>query len=395
MIEYILQGLSHYIYLLLNMLDFKDNGFILIVIVGMLLICIKDKTVYKSVILVVKSIYNVSKTKVGFIIVFLVCSYYIYILACFENQYNLILIVFTIYLFIKDILKINLILLPESEFKLVDLLKDITIPILLLFVSELATMIEKSNFDNINFAFYSLGFIPIFIIVIVVFRHLIFCEDTYNIYKKRIKIDDYDFFKITTKVSIKCKDYKITKLVLEEFLIENYNLNYNEMKLKLRNHIKYAMKEYNKKKFSKSKKQKYEKSKIFKLFELIWITNIICIIYAVIDNRFYGVSYDIFYYWSIIVLNIYFWCDLMKNRNIQNQYDFVIYMFINIILIVMLICYYIILDKTRLSEILFYLPIFVVMHLKAYNKKFPNIINMPFLTKDNFFGLDPSKYNKI
>lgn len=85
----------------------------------------------------------------------------------------------------------------------------------------------------------------------------------------------------------------------------------------------------------------------------------------------------------------------MKNRNIQNQYDFVIYMFINIILIVMLICYYIILDKTRLSEILFYLPIFVVMHLKAYNKKFPNIINMPFLTKDNFFGLDPSKYNKI
>lgn len=394
MIEYILQGLSHYIYLLLNMLDFRDNGFILIVIVGMLLICIKDKTVYKSVISVVKSIYNVSKTKVGLIIVCLVCSYYIYILACFENQYNLILIVFTIYLFMKDILKINLILLPESEFKLVDLLKDITIPILLLFVSELTTMIEKSNFDNINFAFYSLVFIPIFIIVILVFRHFIFCEDTYNIYKKRIKIDDYEFFKITTKVSIKCKDYKITRLVLEEFLIENYNLNYNEMKLKLRNHIMYAMKEYNKKKFSKSKKQKYEKSKIFKLFEFIWITNIICIIYAVIDNRFYGVSYDISYYWSIIVLNIYFWCDLMKNRNIQNQYDFVIYMFINIILIVMLICYYIRLDKTRLSEILFYVPIFVVMHLKAYNKKFPNIINMPFLTEDNFFGLNPSKYNK-
>lgn len=29
MVQYILKGLSHYIYLLFNMLDFKDNGFIL------------------------------------------------------------------------------------------------------------------------------------------------------------------------------------------------------------------------------------------------------------------------------------------------------------------------------------------------------------------------------
>ncbi len=50
MVQYILKGLSHYIYLLFNMLDFKDNGFILIIIFGMLLMCIKDKTVYKSVI---------------------------------------------------------------------------------------------------------------------------------------------------------------------------------------------------------------------------------------------------------------------------------------------------------------------------------------------------------
>lgn len=84
----------------------------------------------------------------------------------------------------------------------------------------------------------------------------------------------------------------------------------------------------------------------------------------------------------------------MKNRDIENQYDFVMYMFISIILIVMIACYFVGINNTRLSEMLFYIPIFIVVHFKAYNKKFPNILNMPFLTKNNFFGLDPSKYNK-
>ena len=169
MIRYILKGASHYIYLLLNMLDFKDNGFILIIILGMLVMCIKDKTIYKSCISVLKSIYNISKTKVGFIIVFLVFSYYIYTLIYFESKYNFMLIIFTIYLSMQDILKINLILLPESKIKLIDLLKDIAMPILVLFISEFVTMIENANFDNINYVFYSLIFIPIFIIVIIIF----------------------------------------------------------------------------------------------------------------------------------------------------------------------------------------------------------------------------------
>ena len=164
MVQYILKGLSHYIYLLFNMLDFKDNGFILIIILGMLLMCIKDKTVYKSIISVLKSIYNISKTKVVFIIVCLVFSYYTYTLIYFESKYNLILVIFTIYLFIQDILKINLILLPESKLKLIDLLKDIATPIIVLFISEFVTMLEEDSFNNINFVFCSLIFIPIFFI---------------------------------------------------------------------------------------------------------------------------------------------------------------------------------------------------------------------------------------
>lgn len=394
MVQYILKGLSHYIYLLFNMLDFKDNGFILIIILGMLLMCIKDKTVYKSIISVLKSIYNISKTKVGFIIVCLVFSYYTYTLIYFESKYNLILVIFTIYLFIQDILKINLILLPESKLKLIDLLKDIATPIIVLFMSEFVTMLEEDSFNNINFVFCSLIFIPIFFIIIIVFRHFIFCEDTYNIYKKRLKIDDYEFFKIVSIISIKSKNYIITRIVLEEFLDTAYNLSYNEMKIELKRNINNIMKRYKEKNNNKIRKQRYKKSKLFKIFEFIWSANIICVIYLAIDKRFYIGSLDISYYWSIFILNIYFWCDLMKNRDIENQYDFVMYMFINIILIVMIACYFVGINNTRLSEMLLYIPIFIVVHFKAYNKKFPNILNMPFLTKNNFFGLDPSKYNK-
>ena len=130
-----------------------------------------------------------------------------------------------------------------------------------------------------------------------------------------------------------------------------------------------------------------------KTFEIIWIANIVCIVYSVIAKRFYNVNYDISYYWSMIILNIYLWCDLMKNKDIKNQYDFVMYMFINII-IVMLIFYFLGLNRNRLSEMLFYIPILSAIHLKVYSKKIPNFMNMPFLTKDNFFGLEPSKYNK-
>lgn len=255
-------------------------------------------------------------------------------------------------------------------------------------------MLEEDSFNNINFVFCSLIFIPIFFIIIIVFRHFIFCEDTYNIYKKRLKIDDYEFFKIVSIISIKNKNYIITRIVLEEFLNTAYNLSYNEMKIELKRNINNIMKRYKEKNNNKIRKQRYKKSKLFKIFEFIWSANIICVIYLAIDKRFYIGSLDISYYWSIFILNIYFWCDLMKNRDIENQYDFVMYMFINIILIVMIACYFGGINNTKLSEMLFYIPIFIVVHFKAYNKKFPNILNMPFLTKNDFFGLDPSKYNK-
>ena len=254
-------------------------------------------------------------------------------------------------------------------------------------------MFEENNFSNVNLVFYSLIFIPIYIIVIITFRHFVFFEDTYNIYKKQLKVDDYEFFKIVSIISIKCRDYKLVKVILKTILNNISQLDYSAMKLELKNNINIIIKE-NRDEEKKIEKQKLKKGKISKTFEIIWIANIVCIVYSDIIKRFDNVNYDISYYWSMIILNIYLCCDLMKNRDIKNQYDFVMYMFINIIIIVMLIFYFIGLNRNRLSEMLFYIPILLATHLKVYSRKFPNFINIPFLTKDNFFGLDPSKYDK-
>ena len=76
------------------------------------------------------------------------------------------------------------------------------------------------------------------------------------------------------------------------------------MKLELKNNIDIIIKENKDEKKKKIKKQKLKKGKLSKTFEVIWIANIVCIIYAVMNKRFCNVNYDISYYWSMIILNI-------------------------------------------------------------------------------------------
>ena len=84
----------------------------------------------------------------------------------------------------------------------------------------------------------------------------------------------------------------------------------------------------------------------------------------------------------------------MKLKKIENQFDFVWYGFIYICLIGLLIIFSNTLKEFRLSELGFMIPIFIFIKLITYRKDFPDLLNLPFLSKNNFFGLDPQKYNK-
>ena len=188
------------------------------------------------------------------------------------------------------------------------------------------------------------------------------------------------------------KNYKITANILTRILLQNVTLNFKEFKVCLiteLSHIK-SQKQKNKKSFKKTIK----KNKIIKFFFYIWIFNIIFLIGYIADKRFNNVGYNYLYYHTYAIIIIYFWFDLMKLKKIENQFDFVWYGFIYICLIGLLIIFSNTLKEFRLSELGFMIPIFIFIKLITYRKDFPDLLNLPFLSKNNFFGLDPQKYNK-
>ena len=105
-------------------------------------------------------------------------------------------------------------------------------------------------------------------------------------------------------------------------------------------------------------------------------------------------SFDFWYYCSFSILIIYLWYDLMKIKKIENQFDYVMYMFIYVILIIFLLIYNHSLNGMRLTEFGFLIPIFIFLRVYTYNKNFPNLLTLPFLSKNNFFGLNPDDYKK-
>ena len=225
-----------------------------------------------------------------------------------------------------------------------------------------------------------------------VFKHFCIYTDFYIYNKEYIPCNDFEFFRFFNYTLLKTKNYKITANILTRILLQNVTLNFKEFKVCLiteLSHIK-SQKQKNKKSFKKTIK----KNKIIKFFFYIWIFNIIFLIGYIADKRFNNVGYNYLYYHTYAIIIIYFWFDLMKLKKIENQFDFVWYGFIYICLIGLLIIFSNTLKEFRLSELGFMIPIFIFIKLITYRKDFPDLLNLPFLSKNNFFGLDPQKYNK-
>lgn len=78
-LKYIWEGFLHYINLLFELFDFKDLGFMWIILIGIFIISIFNKSVRNSIIGLIHPFINVVKTLPGFIFFILFLSYYIYI----------------------------------------------------------------------------------------------------------------------------------------------------------------------------------------------------------------------------------------------------------------------------------------------------------------------------
>ncbi len=108
-------------------------------------------------------------------------------------------------------------------------------------------------------------------------------------------------------------------------------------------------------------------------------------------KRFFNSNFDIGYYLSLAVLNIYFIVDMMKFYKIECQYDFVIYFVISIVEYIILLIYYIQIQNGRLSNMLFLVIIYIIIAVLFRRNKTIKFLDMPFLSEKNFFGLEPKE----
>lgn len=392
--EYIFKGILHYINLMFGLLDFKDLGFMWIIIVGLIIAFFVSKDVRKGILGLINSSLNVIKTLPGFLFFILFLGYYIYIAIFFEEKITFIVLILSIYLFMQNFFKTNLNLLLESENSIFDSIKEISFPVILLCIQQISTMFENGTFNNLNYVFLSLIIIPIFAILFFIMKHYCIYNDFYARYKKYIDMDDYDFFKIFNDSLIECGTYKENEKVLSKFIIDNRKKSYQEMRNGLRQDIRKIKSTESKIKKVKVKNTKYKPSKLFVMFNYIWLFNILSVMVSVFLKRYSNIPFGFWHYCSYGVLLIYFWYDLMKLKGIENQYDFIMYMFIYIILIVLLLLYDHSLMNFRLTELGFLIPIFITIRICTYHKEFPNLLTLPFLSKNNFFGLNPEDYKK-
>lgn len=255
-------------------------------------------------------------------------------------------------------------------------------------------MFENGTFNNLNYVLLSLNVIPIFAILFFVMKHYCIYNDFYARYKKYIDMDDYDFFKIFNDSLIECGTYKENEKVLSKFIIDNRKKSYQEMRNVLRQDIRKIKSIESKITNVREENIKYKPSKLFVIFNYIWLFNILSVVVSVCLKRYLNISFVCLYYCGYVILLIYFWYDLMKLKKIENQCDFIIYMFVYIILIILLLLYNHSLVSFRLTELGFLIPIFIIIRISTYHKKFSNLVALPFLSENNFFGLNPEDYNK-
>ena len=77
--KYVWQGFLHYINILFGLLDFRDLGFMWIILIGIFIISIFNKKVRNSILGLIHPLVDVIRTLPGFIFLILFLSYYIYI----------------------------------------------------------------------------------------------------------------------------------------------------------------------------------------------------------------------------------------------------------------------------------------------------------------------------
>lgn len=389
-IRYIFFGSVHLVIISFEFLDYIEQSLIGLLIVFFIGIAIWDKKFIKMYLDIGKAFFKMVFSPFGVILLITMASYYCFTIFAFEDSINILIITITLALFCKDLFEfINNSILDENKKTIVSII-EISEPVFILFFYRLLYVIELKNFNELNKVFFSLIFVPIIAIVIIIMKILTTVETITVSYSSIEKLEGIEYLKLFLIVLVKERSINNTNKTINEFFKYNRQLLYNKAKKKI---IEYE----STKKNSKEKKMHFLKSREKRDFNIrsisfiIWISNIVSILYLIIMKRFFDVDFDFEYYFCLIILSIYFISDMMKIYKIECQYDFVIYFVISVVEFVILFIYYNRIQNGRLSNMLFLVVIYVIIAILFRRNKTIRFLDMPFLSEKNFFGLPPKE----
>lgn len=389
-IQYMFFGCIHIFILAFEFLDYIEQALIGILILFFVGIAIWDRKFIKMYLNIGKTFLKMVFSPFGIILLITMASYYCFSIFAFEDNINILILIITLALFCKDLYEfMNNSILDESK-KTIKSIMEISESVFILFFYRLLYVIETRNFNELNKVMYSLIFVLIIAIIITIMKILTTVETITIQYSRTEKLEDIEYLKLFLVVLKKEKSINNTNKVIGNFFRNNKMLLYDEAKQRILKYNGDNIKDA-KENIKIPKKKEKRKFNFKSIIFIIWIINVLTIIYAIVMKRFFNSNFDIGYYLSLAVLSIYFIADMMKIYKIECQYDFVIYFVISIVEYVILLTYYIQIQNGRLSSMLFLVIIYIILAILFRRNKTMKFLDMPFLSEKNFFGLEPKE----
>lgn len=376
----------NWLFLLLNFWDFYESFIIGFCLFVLFIIFLFKKGSFKLFYEALLSILKLGLNPIGFIYLMIFTSYYYFIIIKFEEKINLVILFFSVVIVIKDFYNITRTLSFTNKKTFTEEVKPIIFSVFIIFAQQIVNSLHLNIDTNYTNLFLSLLIIPIYLFYHSISKFFINYEKIMIKYEEKINFDSLYFLPIYFRVLICFRNYEAIESFMFVFLQKNNSLTFSEMKEKIIFEISKEKNNKDKKSSIKSRvRDKAHKKYGFHLI-FLWSTGIILLIYYNTQIILNNYKINFVYILLFLMFFIGFIINIFKEHTIKCQFDFIIYLILDIIIAVFLIIYYFLLSKNNFVETNFLIPIFIYFKIKNYHKKQVNFLLLPFKTEYNFFN---------
>lgn len=373
-------------FLFFDFLDFLEISTIISIITLFIIIFLIKKDILKLFYEAGLSILKLMINPIGFIYLLIFLVYYFFILYHFQTKINLIILFLSIIYVVRDFFNITRILSFTNTSSFKDEVLPVIITTFMISMQQIVTSLHLKIDTNYITLLLSLLIIPIYLLYHSFSKFFLNFEKVMQRFEEKLTFDSFYFLIIYFRVLIHFKNYRATEKFISHFLNKNILLSYSEMREKIIPEISKGKNDRTKKNKVKKvvDKRAYKKHIVYFIF--IWSIIFSLVIFYNSQIFLNNCRLKVFYIFLFLFLLVDLIINLLKQHKIKCQFDFIIYLFLDALIVIILVIYYFLLPKINFIEANFLMPIFLYFKIKNYYKTQVNFLLIPFKTEYNFFN---------